>query len=124
MTPCRWTGRGMAARNRPGGSMTTGVDRLNHLNIALMIGACAVAFLIPFELFLLAYAILGPLHYLTEISWIHDRRYFVNKDGSARGRQAVTLWLLLVGLTLAVMIYGLIAERLLHRPPSPVWEIG
>lgn len=54
--------------------MTQG-DRINHLNSLLMVASCAAAFLMPFELFLLAYAVLGPLHYLTEISWIHDRRY-------------------------------------------------
>ncbi len=37
------------------------------------------AFILPFEVFLLAYAILGPLHYLTEISWLHDRQYFAPK---------------------------------------------
>ncbi len=31
----------------------------------------------PFELFLFSYAILGPLHYLTEISWLHKRNYFL-----------------------------------------------
>jgi hypothetical protein len=107
-----------------GGSMKTAVDRLNHLNIALMVASCALAFAIPFELFLLAYAILGPLHYLTEISWIHDRRYFVDSDRSARGRNLMIGWLALVGLTLAVMVYGLVAERLLQGTASPVWEIG
>jgi hypothetical protein len=34
------------------------------------------AFFLPFEVFLFAYAFLGPLHYLTEISWLHDRNYF------------------------------------------------
>jgi hypothetical protein len=51
-------------------------DQVNYLNIALMLLAAALAFLLPFELFLVAYAVLGPLHYLTEISWLHDRRYF------------------------------------------------
>lgn len=32
---------------------------------------------LPFQLFLLAYAILGPLHYFTEINWIRDKNYFV-----------------------------------------------
>jgi hypothetical protein len=31
----------------------------------------------------LAYAILGPAHYLTEISWLHDRRYFLPHRGFA-----------------------------------------
>jgi len=51
-------------------------DRINYLNIGLMLISCAVAFFIPFELFLIAYAVLGPLHYLTEISWLHERKYF------------------------------------------------
>lgn len=103
--------------------MTAG-DRINHLNSVLMVASCAAAFLIPFELFLLAYAVLGPLHYLTEISWIHDRSYFVGGDAAARRPRAMLAWLLLVGLTLVVMIYGMVAERLLQIPASPVWEIG
>src|ERR1041385_5599118 len=45
-------------------------------NIALMIISCVAAFVLPFELFLFSYAVLGPLHYLTEISWLHQRSYF------------------------------------------------
>jgi hypothetical protein len=41
--------------------------------MALSLGAAMVA---PFHTFLIAYAFLGPLHYLTEISWLHDRQYF------------------------------------------------
>lgn len=41
-----------------------------------MVFSATFAFFFPFELFLFAYAILGPLHYLTEISWLHDRKYF------------------------------------------------
>src|SRR5262245_18143978 len=51
-------------------------DQVNYLNIGLMIVAMLAAFVRPFELFLFAYAFLGPLHYLTEISWLHDRNYF------------------------------------------------
>ena len=47
-------------------------------NIALMIISCVAAFVIPFELFLFSYAVLGPLHYLTEITWLHKRDYFTN----------------------------------------------
>jgi hypothetical protein len=52
------------------------VKQLDIINIGLMLLACVAAFLIPFELFLLSYAILGPLHYLTEIGWLHKRDYF------------------------------------------------
>jgi len=51
-------------------------NQVNYLNMGLMIASTIVAFIIPFELFLFAYAVLGPLHYLTEISWLHDRGYF------------------------------------------------
>jgi hypothetical protein len=52
------------------------LDRVNYLNIGLMLVSLVAAFILPFEVFLLSYAILGPLHYLTEISWLHDRQYF------------------------------------------------
>lgn len=52
------------------------LDRVNHLNTGLMLLSVGVAAVVPFELFLFAYAILGPAHYLTQISWLHDRRYF------------------------------------------------
>lgn len=41
-----------------------------------MVLTATAAYFFPFETFLLAYAYLGPLHYLTEISWLHDRNYF------------------------------------------------
>ena len=49
---------------------------IHHLNSGLIILSCSVAFFIPFELFLFSYGILGPLHYLTEIGWLHKKNYF------------------------------------------------
>ena len=54
-------------------------DRINYLNIGLMLLSCGIALFIPFELFLFAYAVLGPAHYLTEISWLQKRRFFTPK---------------------------------------------
>lgn len=54
----------------------TSVHRIDTINLFLLILSFFVAIIIPFELFLFAYAILGPLHYLTEISWLHEREYF------------------------------------------------
>jgi hypothetical protein len=48
----------------------------DYINIGLMVISCGLAFVLPFELFLFSYAVLGPLHYLTEISWLHQRNYF------------------------------------------------
>lgn len=52
---------------------TTSID---VLNIGLIVLSAVAAFFIPFELFLLSYAILGPLHYLTEISWLQQKGFF------------------------------------------------
>lgn len=49
---------------------------IHHLNSGLIILSCIIAFFIPFELFLFSYGILGPLHYLTEIGWLHKKNYF------------------------------------------------
>lgn len=51
-------------------------NQINYLNIGLMIVAAIVAFILPFELFLFSYAVLGPLHYLTEIGWLHKKNYY------------------------------------------------
>ena len=45
----------------------------------------------PFELLLLAYVVLGPAHYATEISWLHDRKYFLPQRGIALGLAAVAI---------------------------------
>ena len=65
-------------------------ERLDLLNIGLMGVACAVAFVVPFELFLFSYAILGPLHYLTEISWLHDQKYYLPDRRFALGLLLLT----------------------------------
>ena len=58
--------------------------RLNDIvHLALMLAALAAAYLVPFELLLLAYVVLGPAHYITEISWLHDRSYFLPHRGIA-----------------------------------------
>jgi hypothetical protein len=49
---------------------------VHHINSGLIILSCIVAFFIPFELFLFSYGVLGPLHYLTEIGWLHKKNYF------------------------------------------------
>ena len=41
-----------------------------------MISSLVIAFSLPFWLFLFSYAVLGPLHYLTEISWLRKKNFF------------------------------------------------
>lgn len=91
---------------------------VEQLNIGLMVVSCLAAFAAPFQLFLFAYAILGPLHYLTEISWLHDRDYFAPRPTARRW------WLILVAVAMLVLMYGYVSNDLLQRPVSPTFEIG
>jgi len=47
------------------------------IHLALLLASLALAYVLPFELLLLAYIVLGPAHYFTEISWLHDRKFFM-----------------------------------------------
>jgi hypothetical protein len=98
--------------------MLTPADRLNWANVGLMVVSCVAAVLAPFHVFLFAYAILGPLHYLTEISWLRDREFFTTARFNRRG------WLLLVIATTVVMAFGYVSTDLLQRPVAPTLEIG
>jgi hypothetical protein len=51
--------------------------RTDILHLGLMLSALGITYLVPFELLLLSYVVLGPAHYFTEISWLHDRKYFL-----------------------------------------------
>ncbi|MBI5362267.1 MAG: hypothetical protein HZA53_03750 [Planctomycetes bacterium] len=64
---------------------------IDKLNLGLLLAALGAAFALPFELFLFAYAVLGPLHYLTEIGWLHERSFFT------RGRHD---WIVLAAFAL------------------------
>src|ERR1700754_833008 len=57
--------------------------RNDAIHLGLMLSAFAAAYLVPFELLLLSYVVLGPAHYFTEISWLHDRSYFLPHRGIA-----------------------------------------
>src|SRR5215212_3020239 len=92
--------------------MQSRLDRVNYLNAGLMVAAAAAAYAIPFHLFIFAYAILGPAHYLTEISWLHDRRYFAQRP---RPR---AWWLALV--VAAMVVLG--AGYMMQLPPK--YEVG
>jgi len=71
---------------------------IDQANIILMLLSAAVAYAIPFELVLISYAFLGPAHYLTEISWLHDRDYFTG-----------TRW---IWMPLTILVAALLAASL------------
>ncbi|MDQ3046889.1 MAG: hypothetical protein M3R27_05020 [Bacteroidota bacterium] len=58
-------------------SKMTSPAGINYLNIGLMLISVIASYILPFEVFLFSYAFLGPLHYLTEISWLEKKNYFI-----------------------------------------------
>lgn len=70
-----------------------------------MLASAGLAFFIPFELVLLSYAILGPLHYLTEISWLNTRQFFTLKKYD---------YLLITGVVLACVVLKLPTANLVY----------
>jgi len=76
-------------------------QQVDYLNIGLMLISFIIALIVPFELFLFSYAVLGPLHYLTEIGWLRKQHYFTKKKRDY-------LWL--VGLCALTTIGALVSE--------------
>lgn len=85
-------------------------QQIDWLNIALLLGSAGAAYVLPFEVFLFSYAVLGPLHYLTEISWLHQRQYFATGKRDA-------LWLLV--LAAALFTVGFVVPKFTPRAESP-----
>ncbi|HCX20315.1 MAG: hypothetical protein CMB80_20600 [Flammeovirgaceae bacterium] len=56
------------------------VKKIDWLNIGLLAMSLTLAYILPFRLFIFSYAILGPLHYLTEIHWLKSKNYFIHKQ--------------------------------------------
>jgi hypothetical protein len=86
-------------------------DRINYVNIGLMAVSAVIAFFLPFELFLFSYAVLGPLHYLTEISWLHERGYFTRRKKD---------YLLLAAIAVALLVIALLVRSL--TPAAPITD--
>ena len=73
-------------------------QKVDVANIGLMIISCLAAFILPFEVFLFSYGVLGPLHYLTEIGWLHKKGYFTTGK-----YDYIFLTLLALGITLGFL---------------------
>jgi hypothetical protein len=92
----------------------TETNKINYLNIGLMLLSCGVAFYLPFDLFLFAYAVLGPAHYLTEISWLHERQYFT------KGKRD---FVLLGILAVLIFISGYVLKDLKYFQTRNLWYV-
>jgi hypothetical protein len=83
----------------------TQLNRINYYNLLAMLVSACLAVLIPFELVLLSYAILGPAHYLTEISWLKERQFFTPKKYDYLWLIPVIIITLLLKLPFANLLY-------------------
>jgi hypothetical protein len=52
-------------------------NNIDNINSILIIIAFGLSIILPFELFLFAYAVLGPIHYLSEIAWLEKKNFFL-----------------------------------------------
>ena len=84
MSPCR---------NQSAISFNLNTDKIN---IVLILIAACVACILPIETFLFSYAVLGPLHYITELNWLHEKSYFTH-------RKAI-IWIFIVIAALLTLI--------------------
>ncbi len=96
--------------------------------IALMVGCAVAAHMAPFETLLAAYAYLGPAHYLTQMSWLHDRAYGMRRDAGAWAPPSVALaslaaLALLAGspATMGGALAAALAIAVLHPRPAYAW---
>ena len=83
--------------------MRRDLTKINLLNIGLMLLSCLIAYVVPLELFLFSYVVLGPLHYLTQISWLQKRRFYT---------QGKHDYLFLVILCAAILSLALLRSRI------------
>ncbi len=52
------------------------VKQIDQVNFGLVLVSFVVAHIAPVELLVIFYAFVGPAHYLTEMAWLHERRYY------------------------------------------------
>jgi len=76
-------------------------NKIDSINILLMLFSFIAALTFPFELFLFSYIILGPLHYMTELSWLKERNFFTYSPFS---------WQVLLMIGLSIVIFIVIQE--------------
>lgn len=77
--------------------------RTDLINMVLILVALLIAFLMPFNSFIVAYAVLGPLHYLTEINWLNEKNYFTSPN---------KLWLIPSTMVVAIISLPKLANYL------------
>src|SRR3984957_5219692 len=97
------------------------------IHMGLMFAALGITYLVPFELLLLSYTVLGPAHYLTEISWLHDRKYFLPHRGLALLLSLTALGAMFMAdpFWLGVVVsFSFVACAILATARTGAWAMG
>ena len=68
-----------------------------------MVIALFLAYIFPFELFLFSYIVLGPLHYMTELTWLKEKSFFTSESFNWRFLMLVAFFL--IGLILIPRVH-------------------
>lgn len=100
------------------------LDRVNYLNIVLMLVAVLLAYILPFELFLFSYAVLGPLHYLTEIGWLHQRKYFTSSTNDYKWMIGLGVAVLLFFIADKLVLWGMVPSTTIQGQTLSAWLRG
>jgi len=72
-------------------------ENQHFVNLVVLLFSAAAAWLAPLQTFLLAYAVIGPFHYLTEIAWLRKKDYYFG-DGIISPGQFLTVSVALCGV--------------------------
>ena len=77
----------------------TNLSKIEIVNFALIWIILWLAYAFPFELFLFSYAVLGPLHYLTEINWLEKKNYFLKNPSDKKTYLLMVIGVLCISAT-------------------------
>lgn len=75
--------------------------RIEFFNGLMLVFSFFLACILPFDVFLFSYAVLGPLHYLTELHWLKNKSFFVEKP---QVRKFLILAVCVVGLLFIIYL--------------------
>lgn len=67
------------------------------INLWVLLFSAAAAWLAPLQTFLIAYAVIGPFHYLTEIAWLRKKNFYFS-DAVISSRMYVLISAVLCGV--------------------------
>jgi hypothetical protein len=93
---------------------SSSVQNQHVVNLCALLVSAAAAWVAPLPTFILAYAVLGPFHYLTEIAWLKKKDFYFG-DGVVSPR---------VYLAVSCLLCGVACLDLYLRRGWAAWAVG